>query len=638
MSATQRVLEFEPITFDELFDFAIDQGLVSQASFDAMTDSIASGSVTEEVLLAEWTSRVSTAAKDAGNTAFKAKDYRRAAEAYQLAIRCDPKNRSACSNLALMHLKMDEPDKAALAANTALVLSKHDCPDAVYWKARYRRGLAFEALGKLDYAMVDLEDSGEIAAGDLKRVKAKLLTERATQQSAQGEAAAAASAEGSGRGKQARRGKKGKMATERGAGASGGGEDDEEDLISEVIDIEDRRLRRQQGDDVVATLPRIETGPFAGRSREAQKAEMCGLVSEAMDASDRGAFREALQLGGVVCMMSIMMGEAPAALLAFTILSSAHLGLHDFEEAMVYAQRAVQILQPHFDMSILNPAPKLRGDSKGELINGLRHPCSSYAPKTVLVCEAFAYIATGMVHSRTMRMADAIHDYRRAETALRLLPPVAMARGMLATVLTNLGNNFSKNQNREAAERYYAEAREMAASTGAHGKDHTRAIRLSQALMLHHKGQAAEAYNELLSIWSTASWEPDEVQSKRQTLLLLTNLSKGEEHFQWFTLFDELQRSLGFDAQSTCPICLELLAPQPVTPASPRILITTCFHVVHGSCWDGHKAAASAGESVGCPVCRHQIVVAIAPAVYNPETQETTPLRQGREEEDMGRS
>ena len=634
---TQRVLEFEPITFDELFDFAIDQGLVSQASFDAMTDSIANGSVTEEVLVAEWTSRVSTAAKDAGNTAFKAKHYRRAAEAYQLAIRCDPKNRSACSNLALMHLKMDEPDKAALAANTALVLSKHDAPDAVYWKARYRRGLAFEALGKLDYALIDLEDSGDIAADDLKRVKAKLLAERATQESAQGEAAAAV-AESSGRGKQAKRSKKGKMATERGAGAAGGGEDDKEDLISEVIDIKDRRLRRQQGDAVVATLPRIEDGPFAGRSREAQKAEMCGLISEAMDASDRGAFREALQLGGVVCMMSIMMGEAPAALLAFTILSSAHLGMHDFKEAMVYAQRAVQILQPQFDMSILNPNPKVREDSKGKLINGLRHPCSSYAPKTVLVCEAFAYIATGMVHSRAMRMADAIHDYRKAEAALRLLPPVAMARGMLATVLNNLGNNFSKNQNRDAAERYYAEAREMAASTGAHGKDHTRAIRLSQALMLHHKGQTAEAYNELLSIWSTASWEPDEMQSKRQTLLLLTNLSEGEEHFQWFTLFEELHRSLGFDAQSTCAICLEPLAPQPVTPASPRILISTCFHAVHNCCWDGHKAAANAGESVCCPVCRHQIVVATAPAVYNPETQETTPLRQGREEEDMGRS
>mmetsp|Transcript_31490 Transcript_31490/g.82276 ORF Transcript_31490/g.82276 Transcript_31490/m.82276 type:complete len:609 (+) Transcript_31490:75-1901(+) len=602
-----------------------------------MTDVIACGSITEAVLLAEWTPRVSIAAKDTGNIAFKAKDYKRAAEAYQLAIRCDSTNRSACSNLALMHLKMGEPDQAALAANTALVLSKDGGPDAVYWKARYRRGLAFEALGKLDYALVDLEDSGGIAEHDLKRVKAKILAERATQQSAQGEAAATV-AESSGCSEHKERGKMKQTATGRGAGAAGGNEDcedDEEDLISEVVDVTDRRLRRQQGDAVVATLPRIEDGPFAGRSREAQKAEMCGLISEAMDATDRGAFREALQLGGVVCMMSIMMGEAPAALLAFTILSSAHLGMHDFDAAMGYGDRAVQILQPRFDMSILNPTPTVREDSKGTLINGLRHPCSSYAPKTVLICEAFAYIATAMVHSRAMRMAEAIHDYKKAEAALRLLPPVAMARGMLATVLNNLGNNFSKNQNRDAAERYYAEAREVAASTGARGEEHARAIRLSQALMLHHKGQTAEAYKELVSIWSTATWEPDEMQSKRQTLLLLTNLSEGEEHFRWFTLFEELQSSLGFDRQATCAICLEPLAPQHVTPASPRVLISTCFHALHRSCWDGHKAAAHAGESVRCPVCRHEIIVATSPAVYNTETQELTPLRQGREEEDM---
>ena len=81
-----------------------------------------------------------------------------------------------------------------------------------------------------------------------------------------------------------------------------------------------------------------------------------------------------------------------------------------------------------------------------------------------------------------MRMADAIHEYKKAETALRLLPPVAMARGMLATVLMNLGNNFSKNQIRDVAERYYAEAREVAAGAGEHdSKDQVRALRLSQA-------------------------------------------------------------------------------------------------------------------------------------------------------------
>ena len=59
-------------------------------------------------------------------------------------------------------------------------------------------------------------------------------------------------------------------------------------------------------------------------------------------------------------MMSIMLGDAPTTLLAFTILSSAHLGMHDFEVALLYAERAVQILQPRFNMSILNPTPKVR--------------------------------------------------------------------------------------------------------------------------------------------------------------------------------------------------------------------------------------------------------------------------------------
>ena len=35
---TQRALAFESITFDEFFDVAINQGLLSEASFDAMTD------------------------------------------------------------------------------------------------------------------------------------------------------------------------------------------------------------------------------------------------------------------------------------------------------------------------------------------------------------------------------------------------------------------------------------------------------------------------------------------------------------------------------------------------------------------------------------------------------------------------
>ena len=163
--------------------------------------------------------------------------------------------------------------------------------------------------------------------------------------------------------------------------------------------------------------------------------------------------------------------------------------------------------------------------------------------------------------------------------------------------------------------------------------------------MLHHKGRTSEAYAELVSIWSTATWKPDEMQTKRQTLVLLTNfsnedsdlshgdsnLSRGEEHFQWLKRFEEMQGALGFDAQTSCAICLEPLVPHPVTQASPRVQISTCFHAVHVHCWDGHRAAVRAGESVRCPVCRHEIIVSTSPAVYNPETRETTPLRPGRE-------
>ena len=177
--------------------------------------------------------------------------------------------------------------------------------------------------------------------------------------------------------------------------------------------------------------------------------------------------------------------------------------------------------------------------------------------------------------------------------------------------------------------------------------------------MLHHKGRTSEAYAELVSIWSTATWEPDEMQSKRQTLVLLTNLSNGDsnlaqggsnlahgdsnlshgkEHFIWLNRFNEMQVALGFDSQTSCAICLEPLVPHPVTQASPRVQISTCFHAVHVHCWDGHRAAVRAGESVRCPVCRHEIIVTTSPAVYNPETRETTPLRPGREREDIVRS
>lgn len=655
----QRVLELGSADFDEIFQHAVTMELLTESQLDAFTDDIASGQASELELLSEWAPRVSVVAKDRGNQLFAQKDVQGARDSYELAIRCDSKNRSACCNLALMYLKLNIPDQAALAANTALTLTDKTKPfDSIYWKARYRRGLAFEALGKLEYAMVDLDDAsgplGGSAAADAKRVRNAVLQKRRAEGSTD----------------------KNDEEEEGGDDEKGGNEedngdeeDDGDDLLEEIIDIRDKRLRRQLSASSFASLPKINDGPFASMSREQQKAQLCNLVSSAMDESDRGNHREALKCGSLACMMSVMLGEAPSTLLTFTILSAAHLGLLNFETAMVYADRAIQILQPYFDVDILTPDDKPRTPNRpqgskavdgpppvddavddGRLVNGLRHPCTAYAPKTVLVCEAFAYLATGMVHSRAMRMAEAIHDYRTAETALRLLLPSSMARGMLATVLTNIGNNLGKNQNHEAAQKAYDEAREVASGGGeqAGGKDTLRDIRLSQALLLHQQGDTAAARKELTSIWATSNWKPDEIASKRQVLLLLTNLSDGREQPEWFGKFDELQQSLGFDPQKACPVCFEDLlggsghgaaagnaaAASAEGPAKSGVVITTCFHALHSSCWQAHKAAQNGG-GVACPVCRHDIVVSTSLTAFDPRTQQTVPLRPGKEAEDL---
>ena len=81
-------------------------------------------------------------------------------------------------------------------------------------------------------------------------------------------------------------------------------------------------------------------------------------------------------------------------------------------------------------------------------------------------------------------------------------------------------------------------------------------------------------------------------------------------------------------AGQRCSICLCDLCTE-----GEDALQMPCEHTFHAACLTKWLRSHNT-----CPVCRHQIVVATAPAVYNPETQETTPLRQGREEEDMGRS
>ena len=337
---------------------------------------------------------------------------------------------------------------------------------------------------------------------------------------------------------------------------------------------------------------------------------LAGMVSEAMDKSDCGEYREAIKMGSSCCMFSIMLGEAPTALFSFTIISAGHLGLRDFPLALEFAERAVSILQPTFDMGILHSMPGVDKSNAGTAMNGMRHAQSSYDPKTILVCESFARIATGMVHSRAMRMPEAIVEYKKAEAALRMIKG-RVARSMLVTTLNNIGNNLQKNSQPDAAAKVYAEARALAMTTGKEGaKNSMREVRVSQVLAMHGAGKTEEAVSELLDIWRVTTWKADEMAEKRQVLLLLTNLSPTDQQPKWFRLFDELLQSLGNDAADACPICLGKLLPDGGGTSEPfqRVQVTTCFHTLHEACWVGYKAAQGRKE-VHCPVCRHPIIV-----------------------------
>ena len=175
---------------------------------------------------------VAEAIKDRGNATFrtsKTADDLAAAKDYMLATRCGKANRAAWCNLALVFPKLGEAigacghvdedgkaigasadartvtlrgspitycDMAAMCAdqargssNRALALrdARDAEPDIVSCKARHRRGLAYEALGKLENALVDCEGCGVVGgaidkdiARARKALRAKAIRRRPT--------------------------------------------------------------------------------------------------------------------------------------------------------------------------------------------------------------------------------------------------------------------------------------------------------------------------------------------------------------------------------------------------------------------------------------------------------------------------
>ena len=118
-----------------------------------------------------------------------------------------------------------------------------------------------------------------------------------------------------------------------------------------------------------------------------------------------------------------------------------------------------------------------------------------------------------------------------------------------------------------------------------------------------------------------------------QVLLLTTNLSPAAKQAEWFERFEAQRARRGLERSGHCCVCLDALAPG--SEPKSRVYITTCHHVLHVHCWEAHRAAHEPGVTVGCPECRHEIIVPTAPTLVMPGTGEAVPLRPGRESADL---
>jgi hypothetical protein len=244
------------------------------------------------------------------------------------------------------------------------------------------------------------------------------------------------------------------------------------------------------------------------------------------------------------------------------------------------------------------------------------------------------------MHSTAMQMAEAVRSYRACEAALRALPPCHMATSLLSAVLSNIANNLMKNQNLEQAKELYAEAHALREKHPSTRDDSNLAIRSGQALMLSRQGKDAEACAELRELWRSTAWEPDMIAQRKQVLLLLCNLSQPADQPEPLAEFWALQGSGSAEPppeqppeSRTCCVCLEPLAPS--SDPGSRVYITTCHHVLHDACWSAHRAAVPPEQPVGCPECRHPIIVSTQPTLVHPDTGEAIPLRPGREADDL---
>ena len=93
---------------------------------------------------------------------------------------------------------------------------------------------------------------------------------------------------------------------------------DGDDLLEELIDIDDTRMKRQFGDDYTQTdLPHM---PHLTRIEQREHLAMCIYSSIEDDA--KGQHGSALKASKAAVIFSVTMGDAPNTLSAFALVSS----------------------------------------------------------------------------------------------------------------------------------------------------------------------------------------------------------------------------------------------------------------------------------------------------------------------------
>ena len=429
----------------------------------------------------------SVALKLEGNRLLAAGDLEGARQKYEKSLAHDDRNVASWTNLAAVCLRLDGEvhwTRADQAASKALSLDINNV------KARYRRGLARAKLAScrgalgLALGLRDLEQALDIEPRNAE-IRAELERVQPLHQSANSEEA--------------------RLLFERGR---------RPDVLGTIFDVRDSKHRCESDKysfkpDKLDLHETRADGPLSSMSREEQKVTLLNgfhVVSATLRAHD---FEGAIQMGKGCVGLATVLGEAPATLLAYCQLASANIGLRNLTIAQICVDRASLILKPMFPLSILTKKSfeevtshphRFAGAAEVEdddMVLGLGHPATAYAPDVFWFCRTMTQMLQGQVLSENGWCSNAIHCYRRALNSLANLQTFCfMVVSLRCNLLCSLADCFFELKRREAAEEMLERAEHVAnfflmPDREAWGDADRLRIRQSRELAARNEGQAS---------------------------------------------------------------------------------------------------------------------------------------------------